>query len=71
MYNHVYCTYIKLNHLDKNIYEISLVLSMLVKHLLAYKKYETVDQLFTMIKQQVLLDHFDTSTIFSHVCYQF
>lgn len=45
MYNHVYCTYIKLNHLDKNIYEISLVLSMLVKQLLAYKKYETVDQI--------------------------
>lgn len=54
MYNHVYFKY-KLNHLDKNIHEISLVLSMLVKHLLTYKKYETVDQLFSMIKQPVFI----------------
>lgn len=42
---------------------------MLVMHLLAYKKYETVDQSFTMIKQQVLLDNFESSKIFSHVCH--
>lgn len=71
MYNHVYCTYIKLNHLGKNIHEISLVLSMLVKHLLAYKKYETVDQLLQWSNNKFLLDHFESPKIFSHVCYQF
>lgn len=44
---------------------------MLVKHLLAYKKYETVDQFYLQwSNSKFLLDHFELSKIFSHVCYQ-